>query len=66
MRDQVRWRKVARIITLLADHLDVSAERAMDIFYNSHTFALFNLPESGLQLLSDDYIVTDVLRELEQ
>ena len=64
MRDQVLWRKTARIITILADRLSVSQERAMDIFYNSHTFALFNNPESGLQLLSDEYIVNDVLTEL--
>ena len=36
----------------------------MDIFYNSHTFELFNNPESGLQLLSDEYIVNDTLTEL--
>lgn len=65
MRDQVLWRKTARIITLLADRLSVSPERAMDLFYNSHTYELFANPDSGLQLLSDDYIVTDVLRELE-
>ena len=64
MRDQVLWRKTARIITILADHLGVSQERAMDIFYNSHTFELFNNPESGLQLLSDEYIVNDTLTEL--
>lgn len=65
MRDQVLWRKTARIITLLADRLGVSPERAMDLFYNSHTYELFTNPDSGLQLLSDNYIVTDVLREFE-
>ena len=64
MRDQVLWRKTARIITILADRLSVSQERAMDIFYNSQTFELFNNPESGLQLLSDEYIVNDTLTEL--
>ena len=64
MRDQVLWRKTARIITILADRLSVSQERAMDIFYNSHTFELFYNPESGLQLLSDEYIVNDTLAEL--
>jgi hypothetical protein len=66
MRDQVLWRKTARIITLLADRLGVSPERAMDLFYNSHTYELFANPDSGLQLLGDDYIVTDMLRELER
>ena len=63
MRDQVLWRKTARIITFLADRLSVSQERAMDLFYNSHTFILFNNPDSGLQLLSDEYIVNDALTE---
>ena len=65
MRDQVLWRKTARIIAILAQRLEVSQQRAMDIFYNSHTFQLFSNPESGIQLLSDEYIVNDTLRELE-
>ena len=64
MRDQVIWRKTARIIAILADSLSISHERAMDLFYNSHTFELFSNPASGLQLFSDDYIVNDVLAEL--
>ena len=35
MRDQVLWRKTGRIATLLADRLDIDAERAFDILYNS-------------------------------
>lgn len=64
MRDQVLWRKTARIISILADRLSVSQERAMDLFYNSRTFVLFSNPETGLQLLSDEYIVNDTLTEL--
>jgi hypothetical protein len=65
MRDQVLWRKTARIINLLAERLDVTQQTAMDVFYNSHTFQLFSNPDSGLQLFSDEYIVNDTLRELE-
>ena len=65
MRDQVFWRKVGRIAVLLANRLDIDAERALDILYNSHTYVLLSNPESGLQLQSDDYILTDLLRELE-
>ncbi len=65
MRDQVLWRKTARIITILAERLNVSQQRAMDLFYNSHTFELFSNPDSGMQLLSDEYIVNDTLRELD-
>ena len=65
MRDQVLWRKEGRIAALLADHLSIEADRALDIFYNSRTYALLANPDSGLRLQSDDYILTNLLRELE-
>lgn len=65
MRDQVLWRKIARIIELIRDRLDVSGEKAMDLFYRSRTFELLNNPDSGLQLLSDQYIFEDFCREME-
>ena len=37
MRDQVLWRKMGRIVAMLAERLDIDAERALDILYNSHT-----------------------------
>lgn len=66
MRDQVLWRKTGRIAALLADRLDIDAERALDILYNSHTYSLLSNPDSGLQLQSDIYILNDLLRELEE
>lgn len=65
MRDQVLWRKEGRIVALLAERLDINTERALDILYNSHTYALLVNPDSGLQLQSDEYILKDLLRELE-
>ena len=65
MRDQVFWRKTGRIADLLSERLDVDAERALDLLYNSHTYALLANPESDLYLQSDAYILTDILRELE-
>ena len=65
MRDQVLWRKEGRIATLLADRLGIDTERAIDILYNSHTYALLTNPASGLQLQSDEYILNDLLRELD-
>jgi energy-converting hydrogenase A subunit M len=50
---------------MLAEHLNIDVERALDILYNSRTFALLENPDSGLQLQSDLYILTDLLRELE-
>ncbi|MBQ2950954.1 MAG: DUF3791 domain-containing protein [Prevotella sp.] len=65
MRDQVLWRKTGRIAALLADRLDIDADRALDLLYNSHTFVLLTNPDSGLQLQSDAYILNDLLRELD-
>lgn len=65
MRDQVLWRKTGRIATLLAERLDIDTERALDLLYNSRTYALLTNPESGLQLQSDQYILVSILRELE-
>ena len=65
MRDQVLWRKTGRIAALLAERLDIDPERALDILYNSHTYALLTNPDSGLQLQSDSYIFADLLRELD-
>ena len=65
MRDQVLWRKTGRIAILLAERLNIDTERALDLFYNSRTYALMANPESGLQLQSDQYILVSILRELE-
>ena len=65
MRDQVFWRKTGRIAALLAERLDIDAERALDILYNSRTYTLLANPDSGLQLQSDAYILADLLRELD-
>ena len=50
---------------MLADRLGIDTERALDIFYNSHTYALLINPESGLQLQSDQYIIADLIKELD-
>ena len=65
MRDQVLWRKTGRIAILLAERLNIDTERALDLLYNSRTYALMTNPESGLQLQSDQYILVSILRELE-
>ncbi len=66
MRDQVLWRKEGRIAALLADRLGIDTERAIDIFYNSHTYSILTNPDSSLWLQSDEYILTDLIRELDK
>ena len=64
MKDQVLWRKTARIAFLLSERLGIEPERALNLLYNSHTYTLLTNPESGMQLLSDEYILNDILQEL--
>ncbi len=64
MKDQVLWRKNARIIMMLANRLAADPTDAMDIFYNSHTYSLLTNPDSGLQLQSDEFILNDILAEI--
>lgn len=64
MRDNVLWRKESRIIMLLANALHIDAERALDLFYSTKVFKQLSVPKYGLQLMSDGYILDELLDEL--
>ena len=64
MRDSVLWRKVSSIVIMLADRLDIDEERALDIFYSTKTYKLLSDSNSGIQLMSDEYILEDLLNEI--
>ena len=64
MRDVVLWRKQSHIIMMLAEALKIDAEQALDLFYSTRTYQLLSDPKYGLQLMSDQYVVDDVLMEL--
>lgn len=64
MRDNVLWRKQSRIIMLLAETLHISAERALDLFYSTEVYRQLTNSKSGLQLMSDQYILEDLINEL--
>ena len=64
MRDYVLWRKQSRIIMLLAETLHISAERALDLFYSTEVYQQLTNSKSGLQLMSDQYILEDLINEL--
>ena len=49
---------------LLADALQIDAERALDLFYSTDTYTQLTDPKSGLQLMSDQYILENILAEL--
>ena len=64
MRDSVLQRKLARIVMMLAETADMAPEQALDLFYNSTTYEHLTNPASGLQLMSDEYILEDLRNEL--
>lgn len=66
MRDTVLWRKQSRIIMLLADALHIDAERALDLFYSTKVYQQLSDSKYGLQLMSDDYILEDLISELRE
>ena len=49
----------------LSQRLDVSGERALDIFYTSRTNERLHDEHTGLYLMSDLYIVDEVIMELQ-
>ena len=65
MRDNVLWRKESHIILMLAETLQIDAERALDFFYTSETYKQLTDSKSGLQLMSDQYIVDNIIQELQ-
>ena len=66
MKDQVLWRKISRIIILLAQRLDISSERAFYLFYTTDVCRKLHDPRYELHLMSDAYIINDVLSELQE
>lgn len=64
MRDNVLWRKQSYIIKMLADTLQIDAERALDLFYSTKTASRLADSRYGLQLMSDQYLLEDILEEI--
>lgn len=57
--------KFARIITLLSERLDISPQRAIDIFYNSLTYSYLSKRMYHLHNMSDAYLVDEIVLELQ-
>lgn len=65
LNDLLMWNKIGRIVILLSERLDITPERALDIFYTSRTNERLHDPSTLLYTFSDLYIVEDVIRELQ-
>lgn len=51
---------------MLAEALHIDAEQALDLFYSTETYHQLSDPKYGLQLMSDQYILDNVLEEIGQ
>ena len=49
---------------LLADKLRIDAERALALFYSTRVCQQLSDPKYGLQLMSDGYILEEIIDEL--
>ena len=49
---------------LLADKLRIDAERALALFYSTRVYQQLSDPKYGLQLMSDGYILEEIIDEL--
>ena len=65
MRDNVLWRKEANIVMLLAQRLEISPERALEVYYHTRVNKFMSSADYGLQHMSDLYIVDEILNELQ-
>ena len=66
LSDLLIWNKIGRIVTLLSKRLDISGERALDIFYTSKTNERLHDPSTFLYGFSDLYIVDEIIMELQE
>lgn len=64
MRDNVLWRKIARIVLLIAQELHIDEEKALSLFYQSRVYMMLKEPRYGLQQMSDTYIYDEFMMEL--
>ena len=64
MLDFLLWNKIARIILQLSERLQISTDRALQIFYDSDVCQMLHDPDLGLHLMSDTSIVNDLIEEL--
>lgn len=64
MRDNVLWRKIARIIIMISEALHINSDRALDLFYRSRVYTMLVDSRYGLQTMSDTYIFDEFMSEL--
>ena len=63
VRQILLWQQIGCIVVAIAEKLQVSYKKALDIFYASDTCRRLHDERSGLYLLSDLYLADEVIRE---
>ncbi|MGN1229090.1 MAG: DUF3791 domain-containing protein [Prevotella sp.] len=66
MKDYILFRKITRIIIQLAEELHISPKRALLLFYKTQVGQQLHDPKYGYQIMSDTYIVNDIISELRE
>lgn len=64
MHDNVLIRKKSNIVRMLAQTLNVPIEQAIDLFYSTRTAQWLCEKKYAMHLMSDLYILQDILNEL--
>ena len=64
MRDSVLWRKQSYIVILLAKRLKIDIDRALDLYYSTETARQLSDLNTKLYLMSYQYIVDNIISEL--
>jgi len=65
LSDLLMWNKIGRIVTQLSERLDISSDRALDLFYTSKTNERLHDESTLLYTFGDGYIVDEVIREIQ-
>lgn len=66
LSDLLMWNKIGRIVMLLSERLDISPERALDLFYTSQANERLHDPSTLLYTFGDLYIVDEIIREIQK
>ncbi|MBO6024834.1 MAG: DUF3791 domain-containing protein [Bacteroidales bacterium] len=64
LRTDQMWYKIGGIVMALAEQLDISPERALELFYKSQTCEELHDPKTLLYTFGDAYIADEVIAEL--
>ncbi|MBQ9640136.1 MAG: DUF3791 domain-containing protein [Bacteroidaceae bacterium] len=63
LRPDQMWYKIGNVVAELAAQLNVSPEKALDLFYTSKTCEELHNPDTLLYTFGDKYIADEVIAE---